>query len=796
MPSITATVRTGLLALSALALAATGILPPAAAGPDDGRPIATASHLDSPQVSYADGQLTLTSKGNIAGRSGYIHPLDSHIVYSGTGYNGRTGAQQYLFTIPDDPAFAFLNAAGQTWYMAPQVPVGNHEPIWIGFGGDTSIPADKLRDGMVYLDLIGVRGPGRVEALGFYRDGETWHTSRMLSSNDPAFRSLAVYPGDHTHNATLFSRPGRYELTYQASARLSDGTIVRSRPTVQTWQVGGAKPAATATPSLAEAFAAAPAGQPATPYTFTAAPTPGELTGREDGRLTTFSFDAHDPKARGTLNLSLNGFHFTDIPVRDGKASASYYAGGGDSTLQATFVPEAGSAVPRWRSEPLAFSAAARTASASSQAAEAPPVAEQPAPSPRLDFPEHAPTDRSYTITVTPLGGDRYRTDLTFADTAIRGKMTGGIFEPGAEYPWDVLDSSIGLGRATKIIERSSSAPDQFLRVDVKPHSTMDFTPFNVTVPGTLPLTEPVTLTGTIGEPAPSPEPTATPSTTASPTAAPEQWASCVGDRMALSRGHVDLAATLKDGSLSASLRDDTALVEPGSVQRDIADVALVVTDAARYTRPRELAGSDYNYLGPLGSVVYHLPAIQQKGIIWPGWNTQGVDYSKLAGGVRLNLANVNGPGDLRIATPGAPGEPPSLVFDSAAGPHSIAIDHATHVHASWVFTKPGVYTAELSFQATAADGSTLASPPRQLRFIVGNGTTCENGTPAPTPSAEPSPEPTTSSQAPHPAGPPPHAAPPAQLPITGASAPLGLGALLLAAGATMLALRRRTHAG
>lgn len=398
---------------------------------------------------------------------------------------------------------------------------------------------------------------------------------------------------------------------------------------------------------------------------------------------------------------------------------------------------------------------------------------------------------------MTPLGGDRYRTDLTFADTAIRGKMTGGIFEPGAEYPWDVLDSSIGLGRATKIIDRSSNAPDQFLCVDVKPHSTMDFAAFSVTVPGTLPLTEPVTLTGTIGEDAaPSPAPTATPSPTASPTAAPEQWASCVGDRVALSRGHVDLTATLKDGSLSASLRDDTAQVEPGSVQRDIADVALVVTDAARYTRPRELAGADYNYLGPLGSVVYHLPATQQKGIIWPGWNTQGVDYSKLAGGVRLNFANVKGPGDLRIATPGAPGEPPSLVFDSAAGPHSIAIDHATHVHASWVFTEPGVYTAELSFQAIAADGRALASPPRQLTFIVGNATTCEDATPAPTPSTEPSPEPTASSQASGPASPPPHAAPPAQLPITGASAPLGLGALLLAAGAGILALRRRTYAG
>ncbi|WP_176780668.1 hypothetical protein [Bowdeniella nasicola] len=86
-------------------------------------------------------------------------------------------------------------------------------------------------------------------------------------------------------------------------------------------------------------------------------------------------------------------------------------------------------------------------------------------------------------------------------------------------------------------------------------------------------------------------------------------------------------------------------------------------------------------------------------------------------------------------------------------------------MHASRVFTKPGVYSAELSFQATAVDGSALASPPRQLTFIVGNGTTCEDAAPA-------------------------------QLPITGASASLGLGALLLAAGAGILALRRRTYAG
>ncbi|OKL53463.1 hypothetical protein BSZ39_09465 [Bowdeniella nasicola] len=135
------------------------------------------------------------------------------MIYSGTGYNGNTGAQQFMFTIPNDPAFSFLNAAGQTWYMAPQLPIGNHEPIWIGFGADADVPAEKFRDQVVYLDLLGVKGPGRAEALGFHKPGESWTTSRMFSSADPALRSLAVYPGDHTHNATLFSgrlrRPSR-----------------------------------------------------------------------------------------------------------------------------------------------------------------------------------------------------------------------------------------------------------------------------------------------------------------------------------------------------------------------------------------------------------------------------------------------------------------------------------------------------------------------------------------------------------------------------------------------------------
>lgn len=797
LPSPRARSRRVLAALGALAIASAGLLPAANAGPDDGKPIATAGHIDSPQISYSNGELTLTSKGKVSGTDFDVNPLDSHVIYSGTGYNRNTGAQQFMFTIPKDPAFDFLNAAGQTWYMAPQLPIGNHEPIWIGFGADVNVPGDKYRDEVVYLDLIGVKGPGRVEALGFYEESGKWNTRRMLSSADTAYRSLAVNPGAHTHNATLFSRPGRYELTYQASARTKDGTIVRSKPTVQTWQVGGASPAESPSTPLEEAFAQAPDGTPKTPYTFTAAPTKGTTTGREDGRLTTYTFEAHDDSVTGTLNLSLQGFHFTDIPVKNGKATASYYSGGADSTLQATFIPAKGSTAPRWRSEPLAFDAVKRTISTTSDESTTEPVAPTPQDSRRLDFPQHALTDRSYTIKVTPLGNEFYRAEFDFADKALRAYLLGGIYDADDdEYPTEALDTMVGNGHGEKVLERVFASDGQYIRVDIKPHATMDFDSFSLRLPKDLPLTEPLIVTGEIlksgSSPEPTTEPTAEPTTPApTPTDGAPGWQTCLGERVGLSSGHVDISATLKDGKLSSFLRDDTALVDKESVDRDIATVALVATDAARYSRPPELAGAEYDFLGKVGSQVYLLPAEQKKGVIWPGWNTQGIDYAALQGPVTLELSKVSGPGDLRIATPGAPGQPPKVQLDTSKQDTTIEVGYATHVHAAWVFTEPGVYEFDVAFTAKAKDSSDLSSPKRPLKVIVGSKTSCDV---APSPS-EPTEKPTSSDPAPSDSVTPsaaPSSKPGPTLPVTGASVPAGLILALLATGGTTLLVRRK----
>ncbi|MDO4607134.1 MAG: choice-of-anchor M domain-containing protein, partial [Bowdeniella nasicola] len=505
-------------AVSASLLAPT----PALSGPDDGRPVVTRGHVDSPHIVWENGGPVLdTHASNVPGRPGDLHPMDAVVHWSGTGYDSlRDGHQQYMFTPPDKPEFAFLKSDGGTWYMAPAVPGGNHDPIWLGFGTDANVPTEELRDGLVSLDLISVNGPGRVEQVNWFDEGDGYLVSRFFSSSDMGYRTQAAPAGTHTHNATLFSVPGRYELTYQATARLKDGTLIHSKPTVQTWHVGGTRPADKKSEPLEKAYAAAKAGTPKTAYEFSAKATAGELTGREEGRLTTFSFDAHDSSVNGMLSLSLQGFHFADLPVKNGVAEASLYAGADNTTLQATFVPAAGSQAVRWRSEPLAFSAKDRTLSTTSKNATDTPVAQKPAPSPTADVSEHHLTDRSYTATITPIDDTHYKVDIDFADKNVMAFIEGGFYQKdeGADaLPNDNAGGVLTRGHYSTIVEDNWSRTYQsYAKLIVKPHPSMAFGRLEIPFEGVLPFKKAQTVKGTVPEGgAPAPEPTPSPTTPA-----------------------------------------------------------------------------------------------------------------------------------------------------------------------------------------------------------------------------------------------------------------------------------------
>ncbi|MDU7600610.1 MAG: TIGR03769 domain-containing protein, partial [Corynebacterium sp.] len=75
--------------------------------------------------------------------------------------------------------------------------------------------------------------------------------------------SAYIVAGTHTHNSTLFTKPGRYRLTYRTSARGKDGQLIANEPQTTTIQVGGQKPKEEKTPSLKERFAQSAAGDAA-----------------------------------------------------------------------------------------------------------------------------------------------------------------------------------------------------------------------------------------------------------------------------------------------------------------------------------------------------------------------------------------------------------------------------------------------------------------------------------------------------------------------------------------------------
>lgn len=85
--------------LTAVALVSPAV---AHAGPDDGRTVATAAHVDSPKTFWENDTFVLKSEF-----SGTTSPLDGTVAWVGKGY-GSDGRNQYQFTLPDNGLFDFL----------------------------------------------------------------------------------------------------------------------------------------------------------------------------------------------------------------------------------------------------------------------------------------------------------------------------------------------------------------------------------------------------------------------------------------------------------------------------------------------------------------------------------------------------------------------------------------------------------------------------------------------------------------------------------------------------------------
>jgi surface-anchored protein len=122
-------------------------------------------------------------------------------------------------TVPNDPAFAFLGAAGSPVHILPQDETEGL--LFLGIAADEIAPGVFVGE-TVDLTLLANRGPGEVALYSV--DGFGAPTV-FINSRD-GLDAADVYPvavGGHSHLNWAFSAPGEYRLTFQAVGILVAG---------------------------------------------------------------------------------------------------------------------------------------------------------------------------------------------------------------------------------------------------------------------------------------------------------------------------------------------------------------------------------------------------------------------------------------------------------------------------------------------------------------------------------------------------------------------------------------------
>ena len=763
----------------------TGLAPSitAHAGPDDGRIITTKGHVDAPKAYWENGTFVLKNESNPYKTGADLYDLDKTVNWVGKGWDGRNGASQYTLTLPNSPSLGFLGEPGQTLYMAPTLTWGNHDPIWAGLGASVKIPTEQFRDGVFATDILSVDGPGRMELFRYNPDDGPAQINRILSSTSTGWHSWLLSKGSHTHNTTTFTRPGRYEVTYRTVARGTDGRIIQSAPQKLVWQVGGNKPilgdgTPTAVPTEERYNAANVGNLDTAKYVLSVAPhtpDPDPAKRRDaDDKLSDITFTADDKNLKGKLTLYNNGYFLTDLDVTNGTATWSEMMGGESSHLQAVFTPE-GDSGARWISHQLAYEPGRAESVYSDDGNGQWPVKTPEERNTTLNTATYTPASGDYTVRTVPSTQEGYRTiEVTFADPNFRGFIRGGFYAPNDyEYPKFDIETTVENGVARFTYREDSYFENSELIAKVLPHPDMNARASQVKLTGDYrrggdySASGTFTVEGTAGQapadpapsapagetPAPSSSPSATPAapitpapsrteptspapaasgpaqgeptaSAAAPPPAPSHPtcdARTLDGRRKIHDGHLDIQGQLRDKQLHVGLKDDSGLIDPDSTVRPLDSVVLTVSDRARRTRNEHMSSPALNFIGPVGTAFYGLPQTQIKGLPWPGYSTENIDYSQLSGGVKLHVVPRTMPRGARfgVFTESLTGA--DVLLDSTTGKDTIDIAYATHAHANWVFTEPGRYGFDVYYTATLKDGTEVKSEVQRMQVAVGD---------------------------------------------------------------------------
>ena len=766
--------------LAAGMLAAAGVNPTlASAGPDDSKTIATQEHVDSPKVFWDESAGNFVLRTNVGQNP---PPIETTALWVGKGYNDA-GHQQYIHPITKDnaPELGFAGKPGDLLYRAPAQPGFSRSPIWAGFGADTNVPIERFRDQSFTLDMVGFDGPGRVEMFNNYGTEHKESASRLLSSHDVGLRSAFLTAGSHTHNDTTFTRPGRYEMTYRASARDTNGTLIHSAPQTLVWQVGGTKPSAEGLGDVAKAYQAS---STTTSPSFAPKLSLAPHAGRDkdgDEHLSQLEFTTGDSADQGTAIFYIDGYHLAEVPVSSGHATWTEMVGSQSSNFQVVYVPRSGHS-PRWVSAPIAYTTGQQRAQ-TSQPGQFPTKASQD-PAPAFDTNEL--TDGSDEATVTSSVKDGSATvTVTPADPRMIAHVKGGfITNPKDDIPDCDVDFVSGPNtRSVRADVRYCGGDATSLKLDITPlprdhrsaahmkvsgglnsttqvrwgENTGDVSPTSAPPAPTTPAQPgPTDPDGHTGPALPGPTDPARPAPTVpAPTGSqpgaptePGQGANPSDTSpVTIDRGHVDVGPVSSDGGATMALVDDSRTHARQTVLRDPESVRLSVPDHAKHVRgdvsaaevrKAGLSGRPvfpdhaYDFLGAKGTPVWVLPQNQTDGLVWPGFSTERMPTEDYPDGVNLTLTPISAPdkGAWWAFTAGLSND--VTMLGSSEKPHEIVNKAPAHIHNNWVFTKPGTYVIGVSASGKNASGQFNVTQ-KKMTFVVGD----EAATALPTPGGD-----------------------------------------------------------
>ncbi|MDX8050540.1 choice-of-anchor M domain-containing protein [Lentzea sp. BCCO 10_0798] len=215
-----------------------------------GRVVIDRGHVDAvaPRL-LPDGLHIQVKDGTVAGTTTWREPADVELkVTSGS----RTA-------LPSSPELAFLGAAGEQVFLLPQTQ--RADLLWAGWSTEELRPADVT--GPVTWSLTAVEGPG---AFGLFTTGSFGEPTVLFNSTDGLPDAQSVPLGTHAHANWVFAEPGRYRLTFTATAPGTGGPLTDTETYTFTIGDGTPSPVQPGTVNRKPATALAstgPAGLPA-----------------------------------------------------------------------------------------------------------------------------------------------------------------------------------------------------------------------------------------------------------------------------------------------------------------------------------------------------------------------------------------------------------------------------------------------------------------------------------------------------------------------------------------------------